>query len=300
MSAGRGSPAARPQAARAAIRALGRSAVAALYAELALEPKPGLVSLIDSGSHSDMDATTFLRSLFALRSYFASIAEAGADDAGWSELQALGIEAERRMLRATGGVNTHRGAIFLLGLLCASAGRLLGCGRGLTPAAIRAELQARWGGALAAHAGQRRHADSNGARAVRAHRLCSIADEAAAGFPVLFEHALPALQAARADGRTERAALVQALLAAMAGLDDTTLVHRGGIEGLRRVRAEAAGFLAAGGTALPDWRGRIAPLQAHCLARRLSPGGAADTLAAAWWLARVTARSPQRDVASAA
>ena len=87
-----------------------------------LYPKPGLVSLVDNGSHTDMNAATFMRSLFALRHYFAAICRAGAQAAPFSDLRRLGMAAERRMLAATGGVNTHRGAIFSIGLLCAASG----------------------------------------------------------------------------------------------------------------------------------------------------------------------------------
>src|SRR5450830_1577900 len=101
-------------------RKMAREAVRSLYQELVLYPKPGLVSLVDNGSHQDMDAATFMRSLFSLRRYFLAIAEAGARGAPFSLLKQLGVQAERRMLSATGGVNTHRGAIFSLGMLCAA------------------------------------------------------------------------------------------------------------------------------------------------------------------------------------
>ena len=91
-----------------------RHAVRSLYQELVLYPKPGLVSLVDTGSHTDMDASTFVRSLFSLRRYFLEIALAGSQGADFAVLRGLGIEAERRMLLATGGINTHRGAIFSL------------------------------------------------------------------------------------------------------------------------------------------------------------------------------------------
>lgn len=71
----------------------------ALYEELALYPKPGLVSFIDRGSHADMDATTFMRSLFALRRYFPQAAALGAQQAGFDALERLGIDAERRIDR---------------------------------------------------------------------------------------------------------------------------------------------------------------------------------------------------------
>lgn len=100
---------------------LGRLAIASLHAELALAPKPGLVTPFDSGSHHDMDAGTFLRSLFALRHYFTAVAYHGAAGADFDALRRCGIAAEIAMLRATAGVNTHRGAVFSLGLLVAAA-----------------------------------------------------------------------------------------------------------------------------------------------------------------------------------
>ncbi|MGQ3055336.1 MAG: triphosphoribosyl-dephospho-CoA synthase, partial [Roseateles sp.] len=130
------------------VQEIGRAATLALHDELALTPKPGLVTLTDRGSHADMDAHTFMRSLFALRSYFVRIAELGACGASFAELERCGIAAEARMLAATGGVNTHRGAIFMLGLLCASAGALSAQGQRLTPAAVREMLLTRWGDTL--------------------------------------------------------------------------------------------------------------------------------------------------------
>jgi hypothetical protein len=107
---------------RGASRDIGSLAIRALLTELQLHPKPGLVSTVDNGAHDDMKLTTFVRSLLALRFCFTAIAEAGAREAPFDELRRLGIEAERRMLAATGGINTHRGAIFCLGFLAAAAG----------------------------------------------------------------------------------------------------------------------------------------------------------------------------------
>ena len=113
--------AAEPDSPRTAHR-IARLALRSLYRELALYPKPGLVSFRDNGAHQDMDATTFVRSLFSLRGYFVAIATAGMLAAKFNELQQLGIAAESRMLRATRGINTHRGAIFSQGILAAAAG----------------------------------------------------------------------------------------------------------------------------------------------------------------------------------
>ena len=278
---------------------IARCAVRALYFEVVLEPKPGLVSLRDNGSHSDMTAATFFKSLFALRHYFRYMARAGALNQSFEFLQALGLGAEDRMLRATGGVNTHRGAVFALGLLCTAAGRLSAQGRALTAQGVQDCLIKHWGKSLRWRAESAAQAApvSNGQRAARRFGMRSAGDEAALGFPTLFEIALPTLQAALLSGHTPRAARVQAFFATMAVLDDTNTAHRGGWEGVQFVKTSAQAFLETGGVAQPDWLPHARAIHAEFVARRLSPGGAADVLAAACWLQEL---QQQADVSSAA
>ena len=128
---------------------IGRLAIHALLRELTLHPKPGLVSPVDNGAHDDMNVTTFVRSLLALRSYFTAIAAAGAREATFQELQRLGIEAERKMLAATGGINTHRGAIFCLGFLAAAAGWRLARGLDLHGEHLTGTILNLWGEGVA-------------------------------------------------------------------------------------------------------------------------------------------------------
>ena len=99
-------------------------AVLALLHELAAWPKPGLVSHVDSGSHTDMDAAMLQASAETLRRFFAELARTGQDGADMGRLRTIGLRAEAAMLAVTGGINTHRGAIFGLGLLCAAAGEV--------------------------------------------------------------------------------------------------------------------------------------------------------------------------------
>ena len=286
-AADRGLPHVSSPLAAETLQRVGRAATVALYDELALAPKPGLVSFVDSGSHTDMDAGTFLRSLFALRHYFPQIAALGARGAAFAALEQAGIEAERRMLQATAGINTHRGAVFSLGLLCAAAGRLVARGERLAPAALRRSLVDGWGPALRERCAHDR--DSNGRRAALRHGLRGVGEEAADGFPVLFEVAMPALRRALSDGLDTRHARLQTLFAVMATLDDTNLAHRGGLAGLRHAQQMAAGFLAAGGAARPDAIVHAQAIHHDFVARRLSPGGAADVLAAACWMHRICA-----------
>ncbi|WP_342616237.1 triphosphoribosyl-dephospho-CoA synthase MdcB [Rhodoferax sp. GW822-FHT02A01] len=275
-----------------------RCAVRALYAEVALEPKPGLVSFRDNGSHADMSAHTFFKSLFALRHYFGAIAIAGQQGAPFETLQSLGLDAEARMLRATGGVNTHRGAIFSLGLLCAGAGQLQARAMPVSAVNLRTALLLQWGDALRqrALAARQKMPTSNGQRAAQSFALRSANDEAAEGFPTLFEVTLPALQTAVAQGHPMRSAKVHSLFCTMAHLDDTNVVHRGGLEGMQLVKTRATQFLARGSVAQADWLAQARRIHEELVARRLSPGGAADLIACACWVDAMQTSEQERSV----
>jgi triphosphoribosyl-dephospho-CoA synthase len=268
-------------------RDIGRAATLALYDELALSPKPGLVTLTSRGSHTDMDAHTFMRSLFALRVYFVQIAGLGLQGARFDALERCGIGAEARMLEATAGINTHRGAIFVLGLMCAAAGAVVASGRRLSPTLLRHQLLTRWGDALSKRA--LRAPTLPGGRAAQQLGLRGAAAEAALGFPTLFETAVPALQSARARGLTRRESQLDTLFHVIAVLDDSNLAHRGGLEGLRFAQRSARGFVNAGGASRPDAIATAEIIGNEFERRRLSPGGAADTLATACWMQRIGA-----------
>ena len=268
----------RRHAAHALSREVALRAVHSLYQELALYPKPGLVSLVDNGSHTDMDATTFMRSLFSLRHYYAHICKAGYDGAPFAELKRLGIAAEKRMMAATKGINTHRGAIFALGLLCAAMGRVRALRMTLTPAALRTALLLHWGEELAAHT--RATGDSHGLQAAAQHAASGAREEGALGLPSVFDVGLPALQAALARRAPMHHARVDAIFALMAHISDTNIYHRGGAEGADTVRNAARQFLDQGGTANPQWQEHAVQCHKHFIDHRLSPGGAADLLAA--------------------
>ena len=272
---------------------IGRAATVALYEELALAPKPGLVSFVDNGSHDDMDAQTFMRSLFALRRYFVAIAALGERHASLRELEAAGIEAEGRVLAATGGVNTQRGAVFTLGLVCAAAGALASntAARPLAeqiPALLRATLLSHWGDALE----QRRHRKSGlpGGLAARRHGLRGASDEAALGLPTLFEIAVPALSGARRRGLSATQAGIETLFTVMSTLDDCNLAHRGGLAGLRYAQAAARRWLEAGGAPADVGFEHARAIHRDFVSRRLSPGGSADLLSAACLVERISAR----------
>ncbi len=269
-------------AASASINAIARMAVASLHAELVLHPKPGLVSGIDNGSHADMTAATFMRSLFTLRAYFRRITLAGSLDTDFDGLVLLGVAAEKRMLRATGGINTHRGAIFCLGLVCAAAGWLeahQNATAAITPQALRAAIGQQWGDALARHC-QYRAPGAHGTQAAAVHGVGGARAQAASGMPGVFDIALPALQATLAAGRGLHCARIDAFFSLLARLDDSNVYHRGGAAAAQMVREVGARFMDRGGTADPHWHATALAAHRMLVARRLSPGGAADLLAA--------------------
>ncbi|RQS67318.1 triphosphoribosyl-dephospho-CoA synthase MdcB [Burkholderia sp. Bp8963] len=248
-----------------------------LLLEIDTYPKPGLVSHVDAGSHADMDASTFARSAAVLRPYFAELAAAGARDAEMAVLRKIGLRAEHAMLAATGGINTHRGAIFGLGLLCAAAGRRGVPGAVAPGLTLGAFVARRWGADIL---GGPRLPDSHGERASRRYGVGGARAEAAGGFATVYRVGLPALRRAARDvpGDAE-AARVDACFALIAALDDTNLLHRGGPAGLDFAHAAARAFIACGGVRARNWRSRAAAVHRAFVARRLSPGGAADLLA---------------------
>lgn len=248
-------------------RRIALCAANALREELETYPKPGLVSLVDRGSHPDMDAPCFLASIEAITPGFAEMAAyAGGTLA---DLQRIGLEMEQAMQMVTNGRNTHRGAIFCLGLLCAAAGARQRESLG--------EIVAwRWGGGIP-------QADvldttSDGVAMCRRYQLGGVRREAALGFPSVYRCGLPAYREALPYGRP--AARVQAFFAILEHCEDTTLLKRGGLEGRDFARRCARRFLNDGGVADPEWWQRAEEIHHEFVRRNLTAGGVADLLAA--------------------
>jgi triphosphoribosyl-dephospho-CoA synthase len=263
---------------------IARLAVRSLYRELALYPKPGLVSFRDNGAHRDMNAGIFVRSLFSLRGYFVAIAEAGIRDAEFAELQQLGLAAESRMLRATRGINTHRGAIFTHGILAAAAG--CAAARNIAPSDenLREIVMKKWSRDLRAIAVASAVMPTHGQLMAARHGVTGARGEALLGFPSVFEIALPALRYALSRGADTQHALLHTFFMLLAVTPDTNVLFRGGTEGLRFIQAQAQGFLGRGSVFEADWQQRAESLHRQCSIQNLSPGGCADLLAAAWFV----------------
>lgn len=251
----------------------------ALRSEVLAWPKPGLVTPVDSGSHHDMHVGTFLKSISALEGTFAEMAMAAAFGQGFEAMMAAGRRAEARMELATDGANTHRGAIFNLGLL-ASASALRRCTPALTGLVCGEVVERAWGEKIIASRSS--SAATHGNQVYQRYARGGARSEAAAGFPMLYRFGIPTLSRLLQDGHDDERAIIGTLMTLMEKVDDTNLLWRGGEDGLAFAKRSARNFNINGGVAQPGWRDRLTAIHRSFVERHLSPGGSADLVAASW------------------
>lgn len=255
----------------------------ALLFEVAATPKPGLVDRDNSGSHRDMDFFSFQSSAVALYPYFTQCTQIGRDtrslspEETFSRLRTPGKLAEGTMRHATGGVNTHKGAIFSLGILCGALGRLRRQDWA-NPERVLAECAAMTRGLTSRdYAGLTEEtAKTAGQKLFLRHGITGVRGQAEAGFPVVRNVGLPKLEAGLSLGKSINDAACAALLAMLAAADDTNLIHRGGYELQKQTVAEITALLEA--EPFPS-RETLADLNRCFVEKNLSPGGTADLLA---------------------
>jgi triphosphoribosyl-dephospho-CoA synthase len=264
----------------------------AIITELMLTPKPGLVDRRNSGAHHDMNLPTFLASVRAVAPWWPRFIEIGYAFAHVPACDFLplarraGVLCERSMLQATRGVNTHKGAIFSLGLLCCAAGRLLARRVGLNRERICTEVGNICVGLVDRELSGTHTTNTAGERVFRRHGRTGARGEAASGYALVRTIALPIYDGLLLRGISGDVALLQVLLHLLAVNGDTNLISRGGLAGLNHVREYAAKLLAEGGALAPDGVKKLEAFDHDLIGRHLSPGGSADLLGVAWFLAQ--------------
>ncbi len=233
----------------------------ALRLELDTTPKPGLVDRQDNGAHKDMDYALMSKSISALRPYLTRLAVESAKDIDPAKIKEIGIEAEKAMLKATSGVNTHKGALFCIGLSVAAAS-CLACSTGAVEAYSFKELVSRAASEIPSARG------THGAEAKRSFKAVGALENARAAYPELFVDWLPYYRSLEGDPfRCHKT-----LLHIMTTLDDTNILHRRGAEGLAHAEAEAARLL-------EDFsESGLSSLNKDFIRENISPGGSADML----------------------
>ncbi|MBR3761886.1 MAG: triphosphoribosyl-dephospho-CoA synthase CitG [Lachnospiraceae bacterium] len=285
-------------------------AVQSLIDEAMTTPKPGLVDMRNNGSHQDMNLYTFLRSAHAMKPYFLDCLQIGqstrhmAPVDTFPQLREAGLKAEQAMYTVTGGVNTHKGAIYSLGILCGALGRLWSsetpiaevnalmkqCAEMVTPhveadfTALSASHPAITDSMAITGESKPQTTLSAGQRLYLEEGITGIRGEAAAGFPSVMRLSLPAYKNALQAGLNHNDAGIIALLHLIANVNDTNLYHRGGHDGAAYAANAAHALLDAN---KPLSYEQLEDLDDAFIARNLSPGGCADLLAVTYFLYRL-------------
>ena len=265
------------------VQVIAKNAVRAMLYELSASPKPGLVDRYNSGAHSDMDFFTFIDSSLALYPYFTDMAMMGAahrSEAAQTlliKLRRRGLLAENEMFEASGGVNTYKGLVFSLGIICAACGYL---GLPLTAERIfhvSSEIAAP---ALASDLKDvtQQNAATSGEKVYVKYGITGIRGEAAAGFPSVRQWGLPEFNSAIKRGCSPGDAGIIALLHLLANVCDTNVIKRAGREELNNIQKELKSFLAANPND-NDILEYSANLDRQFISKNISPGGCSDLLA---------------------
>ncbi len=264
---------------------LADTATQALIDEARLSPKPGLVDSRSSGAHQDLNLDLMVRSAHSLTPTFYALAlhswQRPADIALRQDIGRLGRAGEAQMMVETGGVNTHRGAIWAMGLLVSAVA--------MQPESLLPQHIAQRAAKIAALPDAFSPKKfSKGSHAVQRYQVPGAREEAQGGFPHIIDCALPQLHRSRSRGASESEAQVDALLAVMTRLTDTCVLSRGGLPALHAMHQGAQAVLAAGGMHSVAGRQQLRRLERRMLSDNVSPGGAADLLAATLFLDSVS------------
>lgn len=265
-----------------------RLAVRALLYEVCTTPKPGLVDRTNSGSHKDMDIFTFMDSACALFPYFETCTKIGKQTSNlpaaetFIRLRPAGKKAEADMFSATQGINTHKGAIFSVGILCATLGRL-SRDQWRMPEMILKECAAMTQGLVDSDfAGlTKENAVTAGQKLYLQYRITGIRGQVEAGLPAVQYTGLPILKEGLSRGLSINDAGCVALLALMASATDTNLIARSDVATQQKTVENIKEVL--GRTPYPD-KQILEQLDQNFIEKNLSPGGSADLLAICYFL----------------
>ena len=286
--------------------ALENHAALSLLDEVYAAPKPGLVDRIDAGAHADMKFEDFILSIAAISPFLREMALVSyqscftlpalpntarkTEAALFPLLREIGKRAEHEMYAATGGVNTHKGAVFTLGLLSAGAGLLYAKNGRLSAEAILDEVQNLAGDTLRQELAELKAGEvgkAHGEAVLHRDGAGGVRSAAAKGFPVLSSVALPLLRQYEAEGQPAEASALNVLLHLILHVSDTNVLYRGGKDALLTLRADCRNILSHGGAFTPSGTDLLYELKETCKQRNVSPGGAADLLSAALFLHRL-------------
>ncbi|WP_195971679.1 triphosphoribosyl-dephospho-CoA synthase CitG [Enterococcus gallinarum] len=264
-----------------------------LLYELAISPKPGLVDRFNTGSHEDMNFFTFLDSTIELGFYFSKYFQAGINHEGELKdlfliLREMGKLAELAMLNETRNVNTHKGINFSFALILGSLGYLVSKNEIVFPLSERDTQKVFFTvkkmvrGITDTDLENKNHNDvlSNGEKAYLVNGTTGVRGEAERGYPVLTKIVLPFLRSNAKKDVPKEELYLRALILSMSHLEDSNLVHRGGVDGLKDTQLSAkkihdSNFVSS------QFFEQVKDFDNDLIQKNFSPGGSADILALA-------------------
>ena len=271
------------------LKKVGELAKSALIDEVTAYPKPGLVDSQNNGAHSDMSIDTFVKSAEALEEYFYRFAKYGKDTSSVGEKESfpngrlIGVEAERAMFNATGGVNTHKGIIFSMGLICMAVGRLYALGKKISIHNICSTVSLTVSGICERDLQEIKSATfesdflTNGEKIYTLYGIKGPRGEAESGFKTVREYSYPFMKECFEKGIEKNEVLVRTLLFLMSVVTDTNVINRGGKEAGKYVKDRSKTLYMAPLSEIEEFDKEL-------IQKNLSPGGSADLLAVTWFI----------------
>lgn len=274
---------------------IGDMAGSALLEEVYTAPKPGLVDPLSNGAHRDMNLLTFKRSTNALLPYFHEFAETGIHmsekpEGCFLKIRQIGIQAENAMYEATGQVNTHKGAVFTMGILCAAAGSCFKKYGQVSISSLIMQEQKMVRNILLNELDSiqfKNRKDTHGQKNLCTYGSRGIRGEAADGYPSVVNLALPVIRQGKKEGRHWNLVKIQTLFTLMSQVEDGNILSRCRREGLREVQKLSQEFLLAGGAYSQGAMEELIKLDTYFIHKNYSSGGCADLLAASIFLSEI-------------
>lgn len=258
-------------------------AVRALLTEVCATPKPGLVDRVNNGAHKDMDIFTFVDSAVTLYPYFKNITMHSLNYTGdianlLKEIQLLGIQAEEDMFEVTRGINTHKGAVFSLGIFCAASAIIATRPHAYDDTA--SSISSLCAQIVANKTRTNTNLNTKGEGVFNTYGLKGILGEAQTGYASVFKTALPIINTYVKNGAHLQDASIVALLNLITILDDTNIVARHNIQTLRNIQTTVKEQLQTF-TTVEQHITYAKALDEHFISKNISPGGCADLVALA-------------------
>ena len=276
-------------------RRLALISLKAMILEVSSHPAFGLVTPLSSGSHKDMDYFTFVDSSFAIERYFEEMAALGYSyleiDEVFRRIRYIGMKAEEAMFKVTEDINTHKGMVFLMGIVVAAVGKAIYLKQDLREVEkIIAQMcrdilkdfdlieeKIELGKKL-----------THGEKLYLEHGITGVRGVVQGGLKIIFEKSLPILQRGIGEGRHINEVMTQVLLNLMAELEDSTILHRHNFEVLKEVQERAREIIEKGGAYTPLGKSLCTETEIEFIERNISPGGSADLLAVTLFLHNIS------------